>query len=266
MDVLGGGASGLLGIPCILSERCSVEAYPRNWKMRLREHVGLRAKMIVANSVGGIAYWRSLGYQGKMQVVQNFVAISRGNVVAASESSELPGGHILIAGRLAEQKNIGVLMEALISAANARADLLVDICGDGPLRDQIAQQIAKAGLHERILLHGYVDNLSDRMRDAGMFVSISNFEGHPNTVIEAAAIGCPLILSDIPAHREFLDDSAAWYVDHGNPVAVCDAILKLVENSALGATRAQNAQTIAGGFSLPCVADSYEKIYRNIFD
>ncbi len=50
------------------------------------------------------------------------------------------------------------------------------------------------------------------MKKASVFVSLSAYEGCPNTVMEAMACGCPIIVSDIPEHREILDEQSALFV------------------------------------------------------
>jgi len=58
MDVFGGIAALLNGVPFITSERASAPAYPAGWKTRLRVLLGQRATCVIANSNGGLDYWR----------------------------------------------------------------------------------------------------------------------------------------------------------------------------------------------------------------
>ena len=91
-----------------------------------------------------------------------------------------------------------------------------------------------------------------------------HFEGHPNAVLEAMACGCPLIFSDIPAHRDFLDEEKATFVDPDNIAAITDAILACLENPERAREKADKAKSVAISFSVAAVADQYEKIYNQI--
>src|SRR5205085_4599406 len=63
------------------------------------------------------------------------------------------------------------------------------------------------------------------MKSASLFVSLSAYEGSPVAVMEALACECPVILSDIPAHREFADEQSAVFTDPTNIQEVANTII-----------------------------------------
>ena len=83
------------------------------------------------------------------------------------------------------------------------------LCGEGPQRSELEVMRHKLGLDADVHFTGHLPAASvwALMKKASVFVSLSAYEGCPNTVMEAMACGCPLVLSDIPAHREILDES-----------------------------------------------------------
>lgn len=99
---------------------------------------------------------------------------------------------------------VGSLIErkdplTLIKAFNQVDDYLL-IIGDGPLYEECKNQSNK-----NIIYIGNTDEVNKYLNISDYFVSASLSEGLPNTVIEALAVGLPILLSDIPQHREILD-------------------------------------------------------------
>lgn len=70
-----------------------------------------------------------------------------------------------------------------------------------------------------MLLPGVVTDLWAKLRRAAVFVSVSLYEGCPNTVLKAMAADCLLVVSDIPAHRALLDDQIGMFVNPDDPRA-----------------------------------------------
>ena len=93
------------------------------------------------------------------------------------------------------------------------------LLGDGPLLLSACRQLA--GNQQNIFLPGLVHNVADYLRAADLFVSASHAEGMPNAVLEALAASLPVILSDIPAHREVLENcsEAGWLFAPSDPTA-----------------------------------------------
>ena len=267
MDVFGGIASRLTDTSFILSERSSASAYPRSFKNSLRVFVGRYAAAIVSNSPGGNQYWRmQIGDSVPKYVVQNGLPLEDiAKVDYSADPIYLPPGSkvLLFVSRFSAEKNIDNVIRAFKIVASQR-DAILLLCGEGELQPRIEEMIRDENLKERVILLGYVSNLWKVMRRADLFIAVSTFEGHPNAVLEAMANGCPLILSDIPAHRAFLDEEEAFFVDPGSASDIAQAILTCMENPEKAKQMAQKAKAVASSFSIPTITDQYEKIYNHI--
>jgi glycosyltransferase involved in cell wall biosynthesis len=260
MDVFGGLVAHMTRTPWILSERSTAEFYVNNWKTRLRAKLGQGARAIVANSEGGLNYWRQQHPKGSLHWVPN--CVSPEPLGMAPTSAHFDQKMVMFAGRFSPEKNVQTLIEAFIELALERTDLSVRLFGDGPLREQLEQTVARAGLSGRIQFMGYSDWLADWMRRAAVCVSVSHFEGHPNVVLEAASLGCPLVLSDIPAHRSALGHDAALFVSATSASAIVRGISQVLDDEPSARVRAQIATNAVQSLSVHNVAAQYQKIYE----
>lgn len=104
---------------------------------------------------------------------------------------------IVSVGRLDQkQKNEILLFRAFSKISGDYLDHTVVVYGDGEDRQLLEDEVAKLGMEERIELAGAKDGIMSLIRDAGMFVLSSEFEGMPNALIEAMAMGIPCISTD----------------------------------------------------------------------
>ena len=72
------------------------------------------------------------------------------------------------------------------------------IYGEGSLRETLEKQVRDLGIEQKVKLPGNDANVLEKIRDAGIFVLSSNYEGMPNALIEAMALGIPSISTDCP--------------------------------------------------------------------
>lgn len=125
---------------------------------------------------------------------------------------------ILGIGRLEPQKNFGLLIRAFAQLLERRPARLV-VLGEGRERPALERQVEELGLHESISLPGFVPDPLDYLAHAGVFVLSSDWEGLPTVLIEALAMGTPVVATDCPSGpREILDGG-----NYGHLVPMRDA-------------------------------------------
>jgi glycosyltransferase involved in cell wall biosynthesis len=268
MDVLGGVAALVLRKPWVLREPNSALAYPNSLRFRSRIWVGRQAAAVAANSRGGDLYWRSLGFRGKRQVIPNAVPVEEIGRAATSNLSEfgLVAGQRLIVylGRLyARAKNLESLFYAVLPIVR-ELPVIALFCGEGPDRPLLEGLVRNHGVAGKILLPGVIAHPWSLMKKAALLVSVSHYEGCPNVVLEAMASGCPLVVSNIPAHREILDEASALLVNPDNPEAIAQAIRAALAAPDEAQRRARQAREKLRGRSLAAMARRYEEFYQDI--
>lgn len=105
---------------------------------------------------------------------------------------------IVSVGRIDENKNQKLLIDAFINIADRFSDWTVELYGDGELKGNLEEYVASKGYSNRIIFMGNTSNVSERIKKAGVFVLCSDTEGSPNSLIEAMCLGIPCISTDCP--------------------------------------------------------------------
>lgn len=268
MDIIGAIVGVFAGIPHVFREPSSAMAYNTGLKNRMRIWAASRSKAIVSNSRGGTEYWAALLPQSRRYIVTNGLPIDQINATPAALSSELvkvDASIVLYVGRIIPDKNLKAFIEVLERVSQTQQILGV-ICGDGPYRSELESMISKRGMEEYIHFTGILSAASvwALMKKASVFVSLSDYEGCPNTVMESMACGCPVILSNIQAHREIADDTCAVLVDVLNIEQTAESLAKALRNVDESNTRALIAKEKAKEWSINRMARNYEKIYTGV--
>jgi glycosyltransferase involved in cell wall biosynthesis len=165
---------------------------------------------------------------GRLEVILNptdFAAIDR----LASQPTEVekPKGPLLISvGRLGRQKRIDVMLEAL-ALLRQHVPAVLWVCGEGPQGGALKRLAAKLGVDSAVSWFGFQDNPYALMRQADLFVLTSDYEGLPNSLIEAQGLGLPAVATRCPTGPdEIIDDGVTGILVHvGDVGAVADARL-----------------------------------------
>ncbi len=267
MDIMGGAVTLRNAVPWVVSERVSEFGIQNLGVLAwLRCRLGRHANAVVANSVAGAKYWEHILPAGKcLRTVSN--AVDAEKICGASPlTSEYVGkgnNLILVVGRLAHQKAIEIIVHA-VPLISDRNDFQVVIMGDGPLRPELEATVNCSGSDNHIVMLPYQKDWWGLLKVASVLVSMSRFEGQPNVVLETMAGGCPLIVSDIPEHRELLNEDSAILVETDNSVALAKAIDLLLGDPVSARQREETASKFVDHLTIEKAADAYERVYEKV--
>lgn len=164
---------------------------------------------LVAVSDGVAQDLRGLGLaDDRIHVMRNPVDVERLRYLAGLGrriSNHVDGPYVVSLGRLTEQKDHPTLLYAYASSALRASHRLV-IVGGGEWHGKLMHLVGDLGLADRVLFTGAMDNPYRVLADAELHVLSSRWEGCPNVLLEALALGVPVVSTDCPhGPREILD-------------------------------------------------------------
>jgi glycosyltransferase involved in cell wall biosynthesis len=136
--------------------------------------------------------WFPKDFQKKSAVIMNDVD------KVFFETERIGGSHIVTLGRLSLQKNQKLLINAYSKIAQKYPETDLLIYGIGALKDELEEQIRALGLNNRVQLMGLTNDAPTILSNAGYFLLSSDYEGMPNALMEALAVGVPCISTDCP--------------------------------------------------------------------
>src|SRR6185503_11169633 len=200
----------------------------------------------------------------RMHVVQNGVDLNRIDHITKAKPA-VHNEHFTIATvGLIKIKNPTTVLDATYQYNNQ--DTKLTFLGEGSLRPVLMQKVERLGLQQKVQLTGMVarDKVFEYFTRADLFVSSSWGEGLPVAVMEAMACGCPVVLSNIPPHREIAEGVDFIPLLKPNDVTgFAQEIKKFREMSV--SERAVIGQKcrklIEDRFSLPIMHAGYQEIY-----
>jgi glycosyltransferase involved in cell wall biosynthesis len=186
----------------------------------------LRPDYIVLSQAAAENQRRLLGLD-QLTIIPNGVDVTRfapGDASAARNRFGLGPQRTWIgsAGRLETVKGHDVLIDAMALLPNPQLHLA--IAGDGSQRQVLQAQAAARGVANRVHFLGLCTDMPALLPAFDLFCLPSRAEGLPLSVLEAQAVGIPVVASDVGAMREALCPGACRLVSAGDPVALADGI------------------------------------------
>ncbi|KQY60563.1 hypothetical protein ASD11_14090 [Aeromicrobium sp. Root495] len=162
-------------------------------------------------------------------------------------------------GRLERQKNLFVTIDAFASVARRRPGLRFALIGEGAQRAQLQERIDEHGLGARIELLGFRSDAADLIDAASLLVTLSLYEGMPNVLVEAIVRRTPVVVSDIPQHRDVLGPSYSHAVaEFGDAEAAGQIIDDALEN---GTDDLSEVRDHLLSLTPSKVADAYARVF-----
>ncbi|MEX1232833.1 MAG: glycosyltransferase [Planctomycetaceae bacterium] len=177
----------------------------------------------------------------------NMLDLNRLNAATdqSDESFSTNRFHIVTAGRLAPEKGYDVLLDAVAEMVKqGTTDIRLHLFGQGPLEAELKNHAARLQIEPYVDFAGFQPNICGWLRRGDVFVLSSNYEGSPNALIEAAAMGVPVISTDCEfGPREILEEGR-WgeLVPVGDAKALAAGILRVKEKYDAMMARAREAK------------------------
>ena len=143
---------------------------------------------------------------------------------------------IVTVGRMDEVKNHGLLVDAFSRVVKEKPEMHLTIYGGGDCMEAVQKQVKELGIAEKVSLPGDSKKIVEKIQDARMFVLSSNFEGMPNAVAEAFAVGAVVVSTDCPsggARMLVQDGETGLLVPVKDAEKMAAAMLRILEDAGL---------------------------------
>lgn len=166
--------------------------------------------------------------------------------------------------RFREEKGNQYFLQAAKQVLETCPETFFLLVGDGPLRQDLMQLAVKLGIQDKVLFAGYQKNVRVMLSlfDVKVIASIS--EGHPLALLEAMAMGKPVVAANVGGIKEILEDSGTGLlVPPGKPVSMAEKIIQLLQNEKTRLKLGKNALKESRKYDLDAYVQKLERIYDN---
>jgi colanic acid/amylovoran biosynthesis glycosyltransferase len=211
-------------------------------------------------TLGDIALWE------KLHVIRVGLPLERFQPSAAEERDERQTNTtILCVGRLVPEKGQAVLLAALAQLVGAGHELTVMLAGEGPSRSALERIAKRLGVADRVVFRGAVgqDEIRALYAEAAIFCLPSFAEGIPVVLMEAMAMGRPVVSTRITGIPELIEDGRdGLLVAPGRADELAGALERLLADASLCRELGASAQRKVGEeFDLRCSAPALRALF-----
>lgn len=171
-------------------------------------------------------------------------------------------------GRFVPVKRVDLFYDIAVHVLKTRptSNIAFHMLGDGPLMDEIMGRRERAGLEQRILLHGFASNSAPMIKNMDLLMFTSDHEGLPMTLLEAMALGVPVLSRNLTTIHQVLCDGACGYIlDSADPRVLAEQVCHIADNPKDTAVRAAQAQErIHSHYSINSNVQKYITLYASL--
>lgn len=215
----------------------------------------------------------SFGFRAKSRVLSNPLELSDfspsdslDEKVALKKKFGLSKHTILYTGRLAQEKNIDVVLRAMAIVKKTMPDISCAITGHGSAEASLRRLVRALGLAKQVRFLGYVqrEEFADVYRAADIFTVMSTAETQCLSMMHAFASGLPVIAADAYGLPEYVPKHAGFVVPPGDVQGLAERILFLLSHPEEAKRFGENGKSFVREFSVSAVANEWERIFRKV--
>ena len=174
---------------------------------------------------------------------------------------------LLSVGRLDNEKQFSLLIKVFATLAANNHNWSLRIIGEGPLRQVLEQEIVSLNLSRRVELLGRSTNIAEELAQADAFVLNSAYEGFPNALLEAMAVGLPCVTFDCPSGpREMsMEGQVALLVPLNDERALAHELERLMTDDDLRHSLGNKARiSVMERFTLERVLERWDSLFEEV--
>lgn len=177
--------------------------------------------------------------------------------------------NIICVGRLHKQKNFEMVIKVAKYLINKNLDFKIDIYGKGLLKNKLNKLIEKNDLKEFVELKGNIENIYEVESRYDLYLLTSKYEGFPNSLLEAMAIGLPSISTNCKTGIiDLIDDGKTGFiVEYNDYIKMGDIIIDLSQNIGKLNNIAQSGKKdVVAKYELEKVKITLNNVIQNVID
>lgn len=251
------------GIPVIISERNNPRRHilGRFWNLARRVLYPIADRIVVQTQ--GIADWASgIVHPECIRIIENSVR----QLPPPDAINRRQPRSILAVGRLHHQKGFDLLLRGFAASGLASDNVQLIILGEGPERAALETLVRELRLDHVVNMPGLVSDPETWMARATVFVLPSRYEGFPNVLLEAMAMGCPSIATDCDTGpRDIIrHDVNGLLIPVDHQQALADALVLMLGDCDLRARLSAEALKVRDSYSKARILQEWEKVIEEV--
>lgn len=247
-----------LNYPIIVSERNDPRRNPeQKWIRKLRDIVYKKVSGIVFQTQDAKEYFKDV-----LPATIKTALISNPIPDCLPVNNCIENNRLITACRLNPQKNLSLMIRAVADVISSGINCTLDIYGEGPLRKQLQEEIIELGLENNVFLRGFYKDIHRKIAESTAFIISSDYEGISNSMLEALAIGTPVIATDCPVGgaRQFIESGKnGILVPVGNKDELSRAIIYVLQNQDAARQMGKEAMKIRDLLNANIILDQWIK-------
>jgi L-malate glycosyltransferase len=205
--------------------------------------------------------------RAQVEVIENGIDLEEfHSVVEPFSDLDISRRYVVHVARFHPVKDQAILLKAFQPVSKTFPDVDLLMVGDGELRNDLVQLAKAMGLENRVHFLGIRKDVSSILRAAKVFVLTSKSEGAPLTLLEAMAVGLPVVVTAVGGMPEIVRDGIdGLLAARGDANAIASALIRLLENPATAsAMGTAGAQRIRERYTIDRTVERYYRLYTRL--
>lgn len=229
------------------------------WRTRRDEKLVKKFDRFVVLSNEDKGYWGDL---------PNIGVIPNAALLSGSGNADTTQKRVIAVGRLDYQKGFDRLVMAweIVCKHDDLKDWRLDIFGQGEWQEMLQEMIDERRIQDRVGLNAPTKNITKEYGDSSMLVMSSNYEGFPMVMIEAMAMGLPVVTFDFKCGPKDIINHGenGLLVNNGDIDGLAEAMIKLMKDDGLRVEMGENAKQVVNTYSEEVVMKQWINLFNEL--